>query len=257
MRKILNRELKKPSNREFLKLFDDIRALGSGFNLQRLGKIYRSDKSVGHSYTKHYQKHLRRFKFKKIKLLEIGVGGYSNPDLGANSLRMWKKYFPFGRIYSFDIYDKTTLQEDRIKIFKGSQVDLVFLEKVIKEIGELDIVIDDGSHINEHVIKTFEFLFPKLKDGGVYIIEDTQTSYWKDFGGDSENLKNPTTLMNYFKSLTDSINFKEFEKENYSPTYFDENIVSMYFYHNLLIITKGDNKEESNIMRNGRKRYKN
>lgn len=76
---------------------------------------------------------------------------------------MWKKYFPFANIYDIDIYDKSQLQESRIKIFKGSQVDEKFLNGIVNEIGELDVIIDDGSHINEHIIFTFNMLFPKLK----------------------------------------------------------------------------------------------
>src|SRR5882757_9979464 len=84
-----------------------------------------------------------------------------------------------------------------INIFKGSQVDKEFLRNVIKKIGNPDIIIDDGSHVNEHMIDTFKILFPLLKDGGVYVVEDTQTSYWPEFGGDSEKLENPKTILSY------------------------------------------------------------
>lgn len=87
---------------------------------------------------------------------------------------------------------------------------MLSLDNVICEIGELDIIIDDGSHINEHIIESFKILFPKLKDGGIYAVEDTQTSYWVDFGDDIQNLDNPKTTMNFFKNLTDSLNNKEF-----------------------------------------------
>ena len=194
--------------------------------------------------------HLERFRYRKINLLELGVGGYENPHSGGKSLRMWKKYFPFGNIFSIDIYDKSSLQEDRITIFKGSQIDKIFLNKVTEKIGAIDIIIDDGSHINEHVIKAFNILFPKLQDGGIYVIEDTQTSYWDEFGGDSKNLKNPKTIMNYFKSLTDALNNQEFLIPNYKQNYFDKKIVSMHFYHNLIFIYKGNNDEKSNLVVN-------
>lgn len=75
-------------------IIDDIKAIGSGNNLDRLGKIYGSDKAIGeHFYTPHYKSHLKRFKFRKINLLEIGVGGYEIPYMGGYSLRMWRKYF--------------------------------------------------------------------------------------------------------------------------------------------------------------------
>ena len=228
-------------------LYFRIQSIPYGFNLSKLAKIYKSDKWGRHFYTVHYQSHFRKFKFKRVNLFEIGVGGYHFPDIGANSLRMWKRYFPFGRISSIDIYDKTFFQERRIKIFQGSQIDRTFLDEVINKIGSPDIIIDDGSHINSHVIETFKILFPKLKEGGVYVIEDTETSYWPDYGGDSVNLNNSNTTMNFFKKLVDCLNHKEFLLKEYKPTFFDLNIVSIHFYHNLIFIYKGQNDEPSGI----------
>ncbi|MEI6140135.1 MAG: hypothetical protein WCP85_12790 [Mariniphaga sp.] len=242
----LKKRLSVSQKRKLRNLFNFIKTFGLGNNLNKLAKFYGTDKFGKHLYTPHYSRHLCKFKYKKIKLLEIGVGGYWDPNYGGHSLRMWKRYFPFGDIFSIDIYDKSQIQENRIKIFKGSQIDIEFLDEIIKEIGELDIIIDDGSHINEHVIGSFNFLFPKLKDGGIYVIEDTQTSYWEDFGGDSINLNNPKTTMNYFKSLTDSLNNEEFRIKNYEKSYFDKKITSMHFYHNLIFIYKGTNHEKSN-----------
>jgi demethylmacrocin O-methyltransferase len=216
-----------------------------GRDLTKLAIIYDTDKYGIHHYTPHYQKYFRKYKYKKIRLLEIGVGGYESPDKGGNSLRMWKRYFPFGRIFSIDIYDKSPQEQKRIKIFKGSQVDQEFLSYILKDIGEIDIIIDDGSHINHHVIESFQFLFPKLKKGGIYVVEDTQTSYWERFGGDSKNLENPKTTMNFFKKITDSLNYKEFMTEDYSPSYYDKNIRSIHFYHNLIFIFKGDNNDST------------
>jgi hypothetical protein len=210
-------------------------------SLTRLAIIYGTDKWGNHYYTPHYQFHLHGYKYKKIKLLEIGVGGYTDPNKGGESLRMWKRYFPFGKIFSMDIYDKSPQEESRIKIFKGSQVDYPFLDSALAEMGDLDIIIDDGSHINEHVINTFKYLFPKLKSGGMYIIEDTQTSYAPAYGGTSENLKTADTIMNFFKQMPDSINYKEFKIENYQPNYYDLNITAIHFYHNLIFIEKNSN----------------
>lgn len=240
-----NKERFNKSIRKLKNVLDHIRAIGSGDNLDRLGIIYRTDKIGSHYYTPHYESHFHRFKSKEINLLEIGVGGNDKPDKGGKSLRMWKKYFPNGKIYSIDIYDKSVHQESRIKIFQGSQIDENFLEMVTNEIGGIDIIVDDGSHINEHVIKTFSLLFPKLNNGGIYVIEDTQTSYWKEYGGDNEDLSNPKTIMNFFKNLTDALNHKEFAKPGHQPDYYDKNITSIHFYHNMIFIYKGKNDEPS------------
>jgi len=219
-------------------------------NLTTLAKLFKTDKWGSHFYTTHYQTHFKKFRFKKIKFLEIGVGGYNDPYSGGNSLRMWKAYFPFAIIYSLDIYDKSPHEENRIKIYQGSQVDTDFLQSLCNEIGNFDIIVDDGSHINEHVIKSFEFLFPKLKKGGIYVVEDTQTSYWSEYGGNSDSFNMEGTIYHYFKSLIDGLNHQEFMINDYKKSYFDSNIVSMHFYHNMIFIYKGDNDESSNYLQN-------
>lgn len=210
-------------------------------NLNKLVLIHKTDKGNQHKYTRHYQKHFQFLRKKKLNILEIGVGGYEDPLSGGNSLRMWKHYFPNSSVYALDIHEKTRLQEKRLKIFRGSQTDENFLKDVFNKIGSLDIIIDDGSHINEHVIVSFKILFPLLKEGGVYVIEDTQTSYWPEYGGESENLNKPGTLMNFFKGLIDGLNYKEFKRTGYKPCYFDKNIASIHFYHNLIFVYKGIN----------------
>lgn len=219
-------------------------------NLDKLASIHKTDKNKYHFYTQHYQKHFKSYKYKKIKLLEIGIGGYDIPLYGGESLRMWKSFFPFGKIFSFDIFDKSFLKENRIKIYKGSQTDIDFLQIVCDDAGMFDLIIDDGSHMNEHVIKSFEFLFPKLKKSGIYVVEDTQTSYWNDYGGTSKDFNAKGTIYHYFKSLIDSLNHEEFMIPNYEKTYYDKHIISMHFYHNMIFIYKGNNDEASNYLLN-------
>ena len=214
-------------------------------DLIKLATIYGTDKWNAHWYAQHYHRHFQGLRKKRLKILEIGVGGDDDPKRGGASLRMWKKYFPNGQIYSIDIHDKSFLQEQRIRIFRGSQADEVFLRKVYSEIGPVDIIIDDGSHINEHVISTFKVLFPLLKDGGIYVGEDLQTSYWPNYGGDSSNLNSPATSMGFFKALVDGINHVEFERPDYVPAYFDTNITAVHFYHNMVFVYKGRTVEKS------------
>lgn len=240
---MLQRNLRDEQFKLFKSLLRDILAFGHGVDLTKLARVYHTDKCRGHQHPPHFQK----FKNKKIRLLEIGVGGYDNPKEGGNSLRMWKKYFPKGHIFGIDLYDKSFLEEKRIKIFQGSQADESFLEGVVKQTGPLDLIINDGSHINEHVIKNFLFLFPHLTNGGIYVIEDTQTSYWPEFGGNNQNLHHAPTLMNFFKSLTDGLNHQEFFNENFTPGYLHKKIISIHFYHNLIFIYKGNNTEPSNF----------
>jgi len=246
VKEYLKTKLSEKQIRSLSSLAKDIRTLGKRGNLDELARIYKTDKCGLHCYTPHYNEHFKRFRNKKVTVLEIGVGGHEDPKAGGASLRMWKKYFPLGSINAIDIFDKSAVQEKRINIFQGSQVDEQFLQGVIRKIGNPDIIIDDGSHINQHMIETFKILFPLLKDGGIYVVEDTQTSYWPAFGGDSERLDNPNTILNYLKKTTDCLNYEELMLTDYTPSYFDRKIVSMHFYHNLVFIYKGDNMEGSN-----------
>ena len=219
-------------------------------NLKRLAQIYCSDKWSHHWYCQHYERHFAPLRKKAIVLLEIGIGGYANPKSGGASLRMWRTWFPRGRIYGIDLEDKSPHNEGRIRTFRGDQSDEKFLASVIAEIGTPDIIIDDGSHLNDHVIKTFKLLFPLLADQGIYAVEDTQTAYWPEWGGNSEDLNCPATSMNLLKSLADGLNHVEFIRPGYVPSYFDKHIVSLHFYHNLVVICKGLNNEASEMIKN-------
>ena len=84
-------------------------------------------------------------------------------------------------------------------------------------------------------------MFPLLAKGGMYAIEDTQTSYWPRFGG-SIDLDDKTTTMALVKDLLDGLNHKEFGKLK-PRSYSDEHVVAVHCYHNLVIIEKGENDE--------------
>jgi len=215
-----------------------------GGNLKLMATFYMTDKWNSHWYAQHYESLLKKDRRNKINILEIGVGGYDDPRQGGGSLRMWRAFFPHGHVYGVDIFDKTPHNQRRIKTFQGSQADPVFLDKIAMKIGKIDIIVDDGSHLCEHVIFTFQHLFPHLADDGVYIVEDTQTSYWADHGGNEMDRNDLTTSMGYFKGLVDGLNWEEY-RGNYSPTYLDLNVRSISFYHNLLVIRKGANREGS------------
>lgn len=211
-------------------------------NLTWLARHFKTDKWGAHHYTPHYQGHLAHLRDKPINLLEIGIGGYSRAGAGGASLRMWKHFFPHGQIYGLDISDKSFVEEPRIRAFQGSQADPDLLARIVAEIGRLDVVIDDGSHRPAHVVATFAILFPLLADDGIYVVEDTQTSYWPEWGG-AEDPADPNTSMALLKRLTDGLNYEEYVDESHEPTYADKHVVGVHFYHNLVFIEKGRNEE--------------
>ena len=158
-----------------------------------------------------YEKHFSRFRGKDINLLEIGVQN-------GGSLQMWKYYFKSNypnakvNLYGIDIDEKAkSLEDDEndIKIFIGSQSDREFLRKIKKEIPKLDILIDDGGHTMEQQIVTFEEMYEHVKDDGVYLCEDTHSSYFSHLGG---GYHNQNTFIEYAKNLIDDLHSYWFEE---------------------------------------------
>jgi|688.fasta_scaffold456704_1 hypothetical protein len=131
-----------------------------------------------HHYIPLYDRYFSRFRGKTLRFLEIGV-------LNGGSLQMWRDYFgEQAIIYGIDINPNCKIFDGiagNVRI--GSQIDKEFLESVVREMGGVDIVLDDGSHNMRHIPRTLEYLFPLLSNGGIYMIEDLQTAYWKATGG--------------------------------------------------------------------------
>jgi demethylmacrocin O-methyltransferase len=216
-----------------------------GAGLDLLAALYGTDKFGEHEYTPVYDSLMRASRRKAVRLLEVGVGGYAGA-LGGESLRMWASYFRRGRITGIDLYDKTSLSAGRVQVFQCSQVDAPKLTALAREHGPFDFVIDDGSHMNAHQIQTFGILWPHVKDGGVYIVEDVQTSYWPSYGGGA--LGTPgyeRSCMQWFKGLADSVNLPEFLQP--APGGLDAGIGSIAFHHNLIVLTKDLAERYSNI----------
>jgi len=212
--------------------------------LTELGRRFRTDKAGMHQYTGHYERHLSHLRDSTFALLEIGIGGYRREGAGGASLRMWNAYFEKARIVGLDKNDKSFVDGGRIATVRGSQDDAALLTRVSSDHGPFTVVIDDGSHRPEHIRKTFEVLFPLLADGGVYVVEDVQTSYWPQYGG-AVDRDDPSTTMAMVKDLVDGLNYEEFLDEDYRPTYTDSHVVAVHCYHNIVFVHKGDNWEGS------------
>ena len=177
-----------------------------------------------------YEKHFGPIRNKPIKILEIGV-------LNGGSLEMWRYYFPEATIVGIDIDPNCKQHEQEgINIRVGDQTDEKFLQSLIDEFGDFDLIIDDGSHHVNHVNKTFQFLFSKLANDGIYFIEDTHAAYWSSHGG---NITAPESINNVAKEMIDSIN-ADHTRGQKQPDYFTKNIKCMSVYDSIIVFDKGD-----------------
>ena len=125
-----------------------------------------------HHYLEIYDRHLSRYRGRRVRLLEIGVqrGG---------SLQVWKKYLGSDAIIAgVDVDPKCAYTEPQISAVTGDQKNRLLLTAIASSTsGPLDVVVDDGSHASFDQIASFETLYPLLAPDGVYICEDMHSAY--------------------------------------------------------------------------------
>ncbi|RDC58999.1 8-demethyl-8-alpha-L-rhamnosyl tetracenomycin-C 2'-O-methyltransferase [Alteripontixanthobacter maritimus] len=149
------------------------------------------------TYFDTYDHLFAKYRGKPITFVEIGI-------FGGGSLFMWRDYFgPEARIIGIDFNPNAKKWEkDGFEIFIGNQSDEGFWENFVKEIGPVDVVLDDGGHTYEQQIITVESLLANMKDGGTLAVEDTHTSYMNRYG------RKKYSFLNYVKQYLDRINLR-------------------------------------------------
>jgi hypothetical protein len=145
-----------------------------------------------------YERHLERFRGKSPVMIEIGV-------MGGGSLAMWKEYLgPGSKIIGIDINPDCKVHEDEgIEVFIGSQDDPEVIDRIFSRYPKVDIVLDDGSHKMQHMIVSFNLMYDRVQPNGVYIVEDTHTCYWNEYGG---GVRRAGSFMEFVKDKLDEIN---------------------------------------------------
>lgn len=150
--------------------------------LDELGVKFFTDKSrLLHNYLVEYEK-LFPEPDKIKKVVELGLqrrsGEWKNSPLP--SVNMWLEFFPKAHVYGFDKQNLNSF--DRFTFFRGDQGRM----KHHLEFGEItgddiDFVLDDASHRFPHQVLSFLYFYPKLKQGGVYIVEDTKAKVQDEY----------------------------------------------------------------------------
>ena len=152
--------------------------IGIKYNTDKAStRIDRSGKTVrGHNYLETYEYFLKDYQEEEITLIELGIGPSWNC---GKSLLMWSDYFPKATIVGVDIRpDVIEHEKERVKIEIGDCGNPEFLQYIGNKYKP-NIIIDDASHWWSHQIIAFQYLYPTLRDNGIYIIEDLNTSFGK------------------------------------------------------------------------------
>jgi hypothetical protein len=180
-------------------------------------------------YFRVYEQYFARFVNTPVLMYEIGTGE-------GGSAQMWKRYFgPMARIVTIDVRDCSHVAESQIYVRTGSQNDEVFLNGLLGEFGSPDIVLDDGSHRMPDVNKSFDVLFPHLKSGGVYLVEDLNTAYWPDMGG---GYKAPGSFIERAKDFIDQLYAEQGNGGPVPETEFTRTAFSIAFFYCMVVMEK-------------------
>lgn len=163
--------------------------------LDEIGNSFGTDKgSIStHNYLDYYDYLFGLLREEPIVLVEIGVQfGYS--------IKMWLEYFTQAKIHGIDIVADYSCSNPRVRLWTGDQRDVNFWNRFKSEVPYADIIIDDGCHNADAQKITFESLWPLLKSGGTYIIEDWFTVYDPHFAS-------PVSGSDWLASLVASLNW--------------------------------------------------
>lgn len=198
---------------------NDLFKIGSKFGTD---KVHSGGPTV--SYLNIMNEYLSHKRNDKLNILEIGVRE-------GNSILTWEEYFPNAKIYGIDIDDCTKHNNDRIKVIQGDQSDEDVLKRICEDVDYFDIIIDDGGHINTDIITSFNYLFDRLRLGGLYMIEDLSNSYSAYTCGENKiTINKRGDLQSLFNKI-----IHEMDKSTWGhPT----DYMTIHFYPAFCIISK-------------------
>ncbi len=182
--------------------------------------------SIKHStYFQVYDKFLSQFVGKEIVFVEVGV-------FNGGSLFMWRDYFgEKARIIGVDLNPLAKHWEDHgFEIFIGSQSDPAFWEDFKAQVGDIDVLLDDGGHTFVQQIVTVDSMLPVIKDGGYLIVEDTHTSYMREFGGPSR-----WSFVSFAMNMVHGLNFR-FSKFKSKGKPHEDVVFGVAFYESIVVL---------------------
>lgn len=175
-------------------------------------------------YFEIYERHFKKFVYCNPRVLEFGISH-------GGSLEMWKHYFGEGsKIFGVDKNPASVFMPNLdATTYICDQSDRKKMAALAVGVGQMNIIIDDGSHRRRDQIITFENFYPILSSTGVYLCEDTHTNYRPGFGRGKK-------FIDVAKKLVDRIHSSQWQREH--PEVFRERMDSITFYDSVVVIEK-------------------
>ena len=220
--------------------------------MSRLREIYHNELKLSSDkwdpYFDVYETYFSKFIGKSPVIVEVGVQG-------GGSIEMWRKYLGEGaKIFGIDV-DPTVLNlqqhyDSDTKILIGDQGSATFWAEFLKDVPEIDIFIDDGGHFMDQQKLTFEKVFPHIKEGGVFICEDTHTSYHSFH---QAGLYHDNSFIEYSKKMVDVIHYNHVETKyaiKDGHRHLCVGLTGVSFYDSMVVFVKNGKKEFKRVFAN-------
>jgi len=168
--------------------------------LTNIGLTYGTNKATHHKYTEIYDKLFTHLRNEPIDFLELGV------HMGA-SILMWQNYFTNARIIGVENvvrqFPTFNVGNSTVNILICDASKDVLLEKIFETHSDFapSVVMDDASHASDDQIDSFNMLYPILKSGGIYVVEDTFVHHKNHYRytGEGMNFGKYVNVLEWFK----------------------------------------------------------
>jgi len=209
-----------------------------------------SDKIHHHGYDRFYTPLFEPLRATPIRIVEIGVEQ-------GKSMKAWQAFFSAGsHIFGIGygnwqkevktkchlaMQTATADRDSQCDLYRGDQSNITFLRAFLEDSGgHFDIIIDDGSHVPDHQRITFETLWPSVVPGGLYTIEDVETSYWRSsatiYGYSLKNQSQPS-FVKHMQGVAHAIN-REFTRGKSPMPDLYNSVSTITFAQNLIVVKK-------------------
>jgi len=175
------------------------------------------------SYFATYETLLQKYVDREVTIVEVGI-------FNGGSLFMWRKFFgPKARIIGIDLNpDAREWEKHGFEIYIGDQSSDTFWTELFQKVGKVDVLIDDGGHTNRQQIVTSHYAIQNINDGGVLIVEDVHTNYFREFGNPSRY-----SFVNFAHRIVDGINSRSYSLRRIYTQY-SSRVYSVSFFESMV-----------------------